>query len=54
MPSPVTVNQGLVVKGNVFVNWKPDPKYNMGLGLDICAKTGLPCDPVTVSFLPRL
>jgi hypothetical protein len=47
------MTQGLIIKGNVFVNWKPDPKYNMGLGLDPCYNTGLPCDLPTVSSLQR-
>ncbi|WIA19213.1 hypothetical protein OEZ85_003855 [Tetradesmus obliquus] len=48
MPNPISVSQGLVIKGNLFVNWKPDPKYAMGLGLDACAKTGLQCNTPTV------
>jgi hypothetical protein len=47
LPSSVTMHEGLVVKGNVFVNCHldgHDPKYAMGLGLDPCYGSGLPCD----------
>lgn len=37
LPNPVTVTDGLVIRGNVFVNWKADPKYTMGLGITACA-----------------
>jgi hypothetical protein len=51
VPNPVTMNQGLIIKGNVFVNWHsvyPD----MNLGLDPCYNTGLPCDKPTVRMSP--
>lgn len=47
MPNPLSVTQGFVIKGNVFVN--PHRSYpSMSLGLAACEKTGLPCDPTTV------
>ena len=49
LPNPVTMHEGLIIKGNVFVNWHLDPKYAMALGLDPCYGTGLPCDKPTVS-----
>jgi hypothetical protein len=51
LPNPVTMHEGLVVRGNVFVNWHLDPKYTMPIGLDPCYGTGLPCDKPTVSGL---
>lgn len=49
LPNPVTMHEGLIVRGNVFVNWHLDPKYPMNIGLDPCYGTGLPCDKPTVS-----
>jgi hypothetical protein len=43
------MREGLIIKGNVFVNRHLDPKYAMGLGLDPCYNTGLPCDKSMVS-----
>lgn len=50
LPNPVTMHEGLVVRGNVFVNWHLDPKYPMNIGLDPCYGTGLPCDKPTVCW----
>jgi len=50
LPNPVTMHEGLVVKGNVFVNWHLDPKWAMSIGLDPCYGTSLPCDKPTVSL----
>lgn len=50
--NPVTMHEGLIIKGNVFVNKHADPKRGtMSLGLDICYGTGLPCDKPTVSSM---
>lgn len=49
LPRLVTMREGLIIKGNVFVKRHLDPKYAMGLGLDPCYDTGLPCDKPTVS-----
>jgi hypothetical protein len=49
LPNPVTMHEGLVIKGNVFINRHADPKRGaMSLGLDPCYNTGLPCDKATV------
>lgn len=50
MPNPVSVTEGLIIKGNVFVNRHLDPKYAMSLGLGQCDNTALPCNSVTVSL----
>jgi hypothetical protein len=50
LPNPVTMHEGLVVRGNVFVNAHLDPKYAMSIGLDPCYGTGLPCDKPTLSI----
>jgi hypothetical protein len=47
LPNPVSMHQGLVIKGNVFVNHHRTYP-NMALGLDPCYNTGLPCDTPTV------
>jgi hypothetical protein len=50
LPNPVTMHEGLVIKGNVFINRYPDPKRRMSLGLPaVCEKSGLPCDSTIVS-----
>jgi len=49
MPNPISVIQGLVIKGNVLINRHLDPKYPMSLGISPCLGTGLPCDQPTVS-----
>jgi hypothetical protein len=51
MPNPVSMHQGLVIKGNVFVNHHRTYP-NMSLGLGPCVATGLPCDPTNVSTHP--
>lgn len=48
MPNPVTATDGLVIRGNVFVNWHSNPKYFMSLGLGACT-AGMPCAERTVS-----
>ena len=48
MPNPISVTEGLVIRGNVFVNWHSDFKYFMSLGLGACTGTGLPCEQSTV------
>lgn len=48
MPNPISVIQGLVIKGNVLINRHLDPKYPMSLGISPCLGTGLPCDQPTV------
>jgi hypothetical protein len=53
MPNPVTATDGLVIRGNVFVNWHSNPKYLMSLGLGACT-AAMPCAERTVSHkLPR-
>jgi hypothetical protein len=43
------MHEGLIIKGNVFINRHADPKRGaMGLGLDPCYNTRLPCDKATV------
>jgi hypothetical protein len=50
MPNPLTMHEGLFIKGNVFINRYPDPKRRMSLGLPaVCEKSGLPCDSTIVS-----
>jgi hypothetical protein len=48
MPNPISVTDGLVIKGNVLVNWHADPKRFMSLGLSPCT-AGMPCKQTTVS-----
>jgi hypothetical protein len=50
MPNPVSMHQGLIIKGNVFVNFhRTYPSMSLGLGP--CVGTGLPCDPTNVSLM---
>lgn len=50
MPNPLTNADGLIIRGNVFVNWKADPKYKMGMGNGACVGTLLPCNTSGVSI----
>lgn len=49
MPNPVTATDGLVIRGNVFVNWHAKTNYPMSLGLGACT-AGIPCEQSTVSI----
>jgi hypothetical protein len=51
MPNPIRVTDGLVIRGNVIVNWHANAKTFMSLGLAACT-AGMACEQTKVSAAP--